>query len=155
MAEKYEKRIRRTKNKAVRDPGRAYLDVLHRAVGKTDGLDGVFAKHVAECAGKYMVFCVNFEYMREMIDKASAWLAKVDTKLHIYTVCSDNPSAAKSFRNFKKNDDKDRLKLLHCIDALNEGVHVDDVSGVVLLRPTGYKQQIGCALVAGERTSGF
>ena len=37
---------------------------------------------------------------------------------------------------------------------LNEGVHVKGISGVVLFRPTispiVYKQQIGCALTAGE-----
>lgn len=39
---------------------------------------------------------------------------------------------------------------------LNEGVHVDDVSGVILLRPTVspiiYKQQIGRALSASKTT---
>ena len=38
---------------------------------------------------------------------------------------------------------------------LNEGVHVDDVDGVILLRPTVspiiYLQQIGRALSAGSR----
>ena len=38
---------------------------------------------------------------------------------------------------------------------LNEGVHIDGVSGVILLRPTVspiiYKQQIGRALAAGSK----
>ena len=49
----------------------------------------------------------------------------------------------------------EHLKLLFCIDMLNEGVHVDNVSGVILLRPTVspiiYKQQIGRALAAGSK----
>lgn len=153
--EKYEKRIRRTKNKAVRDPAEQYLDALRRALEKADGLDTVFAKHMTDHAGKYIVFCANFEHMREMTDKAGEWFAKVDTKPHIYTVYSDDPSASKSFRDFKADNDKEHLKLLYCIDALNEGVHVDDVSGVILLRPTVspiiYKQQIGRALAAGKK----
>lgn len=40
---------------------------------------------------------------------------------------------------------------------LNEGIHVDDVDGVILLRPTVspiiYLQQIGRALSAGNKTS--
>ena len=44
--------------------------------------------------------------------------------------------------------------MLFCIDALNEGIHVDDVAGVILLRPTVspiiYKQQIGRALSANS-----
>ena len=40
---------------------------------------------------------------------------------------------------------------------LNEGVHIEDVSGVILLRPTVspiiYKQQIGRALSASKTTN--
>ena len=46
-------------------------------------------------------------------------------------------------------------RLLYCIDMLNEGIHVDDVDGVILLRPTVspiiYLQQIGRALSAGSK----
>ena len=49
------------------------------------------------------------------------------------------------FADFK-TDTGDRLKLLFCIDMLNEGVHVEGISGVILFRPTIspiiYKQQI-------------
>ena len=51
----------------------------------------------------------------------------------------------KVFANFK-TDTGDQLKLLFCIDMLNEGVHVEGISGVILFRPTIspiiYKQQI-------------
>ena len=40
---------------------------------------------------------------------------------------------------------------------LNEGVHVEGISGVILFRPTIspiiYKQQIGRALTAGDNTT--
>ena len=53
-----------------------------------------------------------------------------------------------------KTDKSEHLKLLYCIDMLNEGVHVEDISGVILLRPTIspiiYKQQIGRALSASK-----
>lgn len=49
------------------------------------------------------------------------------------------------------------MKLLFCIDMLNEGIHVEDVSGVILLRPTVspiiYKQQIGRALSASKKNN--
>lgn len=54
-----------------------------------------------------------------------------------------------------KADNSDHLKLLFCIDMLNEGIHVEDISGVILLRPTVspivYKQQIGRALSASKK----
>ena len=46
------------------------------------------------------------------------------------------------------------MRLLFCIDALNEGIHADDISGVILMRPTIspiiYKQRIGRALSAAK-----
>ena len=104
--------------------------------------------------GKYIVFCANLEHMQDMMEKVKSWFKKVDKKPHIYSVYSDDPTASKSFADFKADNDNKHLKLLYCIDALNEGVHVPDVSGVILLRPTIspiiYKQQIGRTLSASK-----
>ena len=151
--EKYEKRVQSAKSKAVRDAATVYLEALRRALDKADKLDVLFDKHMTDRTGKYIVFCANIEHMQEMKSKAKEWFRKVDRKLHIYSVYSDDPTASKSFADFKA-DTSEHLKLLYCIDALNEGVHVPDVSGVILLRPTIspiiYKQQIGRALSASK-----
>ena len=151
--EKYEKRVKSAKSKAVQDAATAYLEALRRALDKAEKLDVLFDKHMTDRIGKYIVFCANFEHMQDMIDKATEWFYKVDKKPHIYSVYSDDPTASKSFSDFKA-DKSDHLKLLYCIDALNEGVHVPDVSGVILLRPTIspiiYKQQIGRAVFASK-----
>lgn len=74
----------------------------------------------------------------------------------VYEAYSDDPGTDKAFADFKV-DESDRLKLLFCIDMLNEGVHVEGISGVILFRPTIspiiYKQQIGRALTAGENST--
>ncbi len=151
--EKYEKRVKSAKSKAVQDAATAYLEALRRALDKAEKLDVLFDKHMTDRKGKYIVFCANYEHMQDMIDKAEEWFYKVDKKPHIYSVYSDDPTASKSFADFKA-DKSDHLKLLYCIDALNEGVHVPDISGVILLRPTIspiiYKQQIGRALSASK-----
>ena len=153
--EKYQRRVRAAKNKAIRDEGEKQLDALRRALAQADGLDEIFRKHMKNRAGKYIVFCANYEHMTEMIGKAPEWFAKVDQNPHIYTVYSDDPTASEAFEGFK-TDESGHLKLLYCIDMLNEGVHVEDVDGVVLLRPTVspiiYKQQIGRALSASKKT---
>ena len=154
--ESYQKRVHTAKSKAVRDAAAKYLEALRRALEKADGLDVIFDKHMTERTGKYIVFCANVEHMREMIKHSSEWFSKVDGDPHIYTAYSDNPETSKAFLSFKK-DNSNHLKLLYCIDMLNEGVHVDDISGVILLRPTVspiiYKQQIGRALAAGKKTN--
>lgn len=121
-----------------------------------DGLDKVFAKHMPKSGGKYIVFCASFDHMNEMADKAKEWFAKVDTEPHIYKAYSNDPAASKAFSAFKADVSK-HLKLLYSIDMLNEGIHVDDIDGVILLRPTVspiiYKQQIGRALSAGKKSN--
>lgn len=92
--------------------------------------------------------------MDEMKEQATDWFSKVDKKPHIYTAYYNEASTSKAFAEFKK-DTGSHLKLLYCIDMLNEGIHVDDVDGVILLRPTVspiiYLQQIGRALSAGSK----
>ena len=132
---KYERRVRSAKSRLIRDEGEKQLEALRHALEQADGLEEIFRKHMKNPAGKYIVFCANYEHMTEMIGKAPEWFAKVDGEPHIYSLYSDDPSTSQVFADFKA-DESGHLKLLYCIDMLNEGVHVEDVDGVVLLRPT-------------------
>lgn len=150
---KYEKRILKNKSKIIRDEGKKYLDELRRTLEHAEGIDKIFLKHMTDKRGKYIVFCANYDHMQEMISISKDWFSKIDTAPHIYSAYSNNPDTNKAFSDFKA-DNSNHLKLLYCIDMLNEGVHVDDISGVILLRPTVspiiYKQQIGRALSANK-----
>lgn len=151
--ERIKSRVYRAKNRATRDAAEKYLESLRRALDMADGLDVIFDKHIDDRHGKYIVFCSDYEHLDEMRKKAGDMFLKVDKEPHIYIAYSDDPMTSKAFAKFK-TDDSDHLKLLFCIDMLNEGVHVDDVSGVILFRPTVspiiYKQQIGRALSANK-----
>lgn len=148
---RYEQRVANLRAPGLQAANDKYLEALRRALEKADGLDKVFAKHLTK--GKYLVFCANLDHMNEMMTQAPAWFAGVDTQPHLYKAYSDDPAASAAFASFKA-DDTDHLRLLFCIDMLNEGVHVPGISGVILFRPTIspiiYKQQIGRALTAGE-----
>jgi len=154
--EKYEEKIARSKRKRSRDAAEKYLEALRRALEKAEGLDAIFDKHIEDRNGKYIVFCSNIEAIDSAISNAETWFSRIDQKPHIYRAYSSDPETSKAFADFKA-DTSDHLKLLYCIDMLNEGVHVDDVSGVILLRPTIspiiYKQQIGRALSASKSTN--
>lgn len=153
--ERYEEKVRSVKSKAVQNEAGAQLEALRRAIAQADGVDEVFRKHLPEKHGKYLLFCTNYEHMQEMQAKVPEWFGFADEEPHVYTVYSEDSEADKTFAAFKA-DNSEHLKLLFCIDMLNEGIHVEDVNGVVLLRPTVsptvYKQQIGRALSAGKRT---
>lgn len=154
--EKYERRVKKTKSKVARDNAEKCLEELRRTLEKAEGLDVIFKKHMTDPHGKYIVFCSNKEHMDQMM-KHTEWFSKVDKEPRIYSVYSSDPGADKAFKDFKEDNDNNHLRLLYCIDALNEGIHVDDISGVILLRPTVspivYKQQIGRALSASKKTN--
>ena len=151
--EKLKSRARRAKSKAVRDEAEKILEKLHRALENAEGLDVIFQKHIKDKTGKYLVFCTNMEHLEKMRVHVGTWFGGIDKNPHIYTAYADDPATDKAFAEFK-SDNSDHLKLLFCIDMLNEGVHVEDVSGVILFRPTVspivYKQQIGRALSASK-----
>ena len=154
--EKYERRVKKTKSKVAKDNAEKCLEELRRTLEKAEGLDVIFKKHMTDPHGKYIVFCSNKEHMDQMM-KHTEWFSKVDNEPHMYSVYSSDPGADKAFKDFKEDNDNNHLRLLYCIDALNEGIHVDDISGVILLRPTVspivYKQQIGRALSASKKTN--
>ena len=153
---RYQTRVDNLCSPGIQDVNQKYLDALRRALEQADGLDKVFAHHITNKSGKYIVFCTNKEHMDEMISHVPEWFAKVNPEVAVYEAYSDDPGTDKAFADFKA-DESDRLKLLFCIDMLNEGVHVEGISGVILFRPTIspiiYKQQIGRALTAGENST--
>ena len=151
--ERYQKQVRTMRPAALRDVNQKYLDALRRALEQADGLEQVFTRHMTSKSGKYIVFCSGMEHMREMMEQSLTWFAGVNPDIHFYMAYSEDPGTSKAFAEFKA-DSSSALKLLFCIDMLNEGVHVDGISGVILFRPTIspiiYKQQIGRALTAGD-----
>ena len=149
---KYQARVDSLRSPGVQDVNQKYLDALRRALEQADGLDKVFAQHITQTCGKYIVFCSGKEHMDEMVSHVPEWFAGVNRNVKVYKTYASDPEASKEFAAFKA-DEGNHLKLLFCIDMLNEGVHVEGISGVILFRPTVspiiYKQQIGRALTAG------
>lgn len=148
-----QQRVQNLRSEGTQDTNQQYLDELRRALEMADGLDRVFQKHMGNKNGKYILFCSSYEHVQEMQRYAKEWFAGVNADIHSYVAYSADPSTSKAFADFKA-DDSDALKLLYCINMLNEGVHVKGISGVILFRPTVspiiYKQQIGRALTAGD-----
>ena len=149
---KYQARVDNLRAPGIQDANQKYLDALRRA------LDRVFAHHITNKSVKYIVFCANKEHMDEMVSHVPEWFAGVNPDVVVYQAYSDDPNTDKAFADFK-TDTSNRLKLLFCIDMLNEGVYVEGIFGVILFRPTIspiiYKQQIGRALTAGDNTTPF
>ena len=55
---RYQNRIDNLRSAGIQDVNQKYLDALRRALEKADGLDKVFAHHITNRSGKYIVFCI-------------------------------------------------------------------------------------------------
>ena len=151
--EYYQRKADSARNSVIRENSRLILEKLRRAIAEADGLDVIFEKHMKNKTGKYLVFCSGVEHMLEIEGYIGKWFHRVDKEPKVYKVYADEPSSNEAFAAFKA-DESEHLKLLLCVDMLNEGVHVENISGVIMFRPTVspiiYKQQLGRALSASK-----
>lgn len=147
------KRVNVRRNAVGKAEGNKLLEKLKRALSQAKGPAQIFAKYMKK-SGKYIVFCSGKEHMSEMIDLVGEWYSGVDDAPVVYRAIYDNVDTPDEVRSFCADTSK-HLKLLFCVDMLNEGVHVPDVDGAVLLRPTAsptlYLQQVGRALAVGNK----
>ena len=131
------------------------LNKAKRILEKSEGLREVFSKHITKQNGKFIVFCKDLEHMNRMIAESREWFKDVNPDIDIYSVYSANNDSLNKLAvdSFEQNNSS-HLKLLFCVNMLNEGLHVNDIDGVIMLRPTVspiiYLQQLGRALSVGH-----
>lgn len=122
---------------------------------KANGVPEIIKKYITNYNGKYLVFCKDKKHLYVMKDVVIGWFreAGYNGKIFEYPYYSDSSAVRKNLENFENNKE-DGLKLLFIIDKLNEGLHLDEVHGCILLRTTVsniiYYQQIGRAIDAGS-----
>ncbi len=148
---RYQKRMEALVPQGMREPSQRYLDALRRSLSRAEGLERVFARYLRK-GEKYLLFCPDWAQLQRLREQLPMWLRAVDDTPRCYCLYAGKPETEEEYRAFLA-DHSDHLKLLLCINRLNEGVHVAGIQGVILFRPTAspilYKQQIGRALTAG------
>ncbi len=119
------------------------------------GIPHVLKKHLTKGMKKFIVFCRNEEHLVEMEPVVKKWFKEAtgDFPLKTYRVHASESKSDEHLQEFKFDTSTSYTQLLFSINMLNEGVHVKDVHGVILLRPTEspniFYQQIGRCLKVG------
>lgn len=122
---------------------------------KANGVPEIIKKYITNYNGKYLVFCKDIKHLYAMKDVVIGWFREsgYDGEIFEYPYYSNNSKVKKNLDDFENNEE-DGLKLLFVIDKLNEGLHLDEIDGCILLRTTVsniiYYQQIGRAIDAGS-----
>ena len=152
------KMVSSIKSEEEREMANELLKKAKYYLENSKGLEDVFKESIANKSGKYIVFCRDLEHLEKMHDESSKWFKGVNNSIHKYKIARDMSKGEiiNELRTFERDDTK-ALKLLFCINMLNEGYHLDNIDGVILLRattsPNVYIQQIGRAISANTNNT--
>lgn len=146
-----EKKAEETNNPRLMHFLAGKIQKAKRMISSLDcGLETIFHRHMKNKSGKYIVFCPDVEKLNSIYDDCDVWFSDVNRNLHKYSVYNSNYNSETEFDSFCNDSDETALKLLFCIDMLNEGIHIETIDGVIMLRPTQsanvFYQQLGRAL---------
>ena len=132
---------------------KAEYDELVKKSDQAQGIPELLAEHITEQNGKYIIFCKSIEDMQEKMAKSKEWFSKIDEEPEIYGINSKDSKSFGYLESFN-NSKSEHLKLMYCVGMIDEGVHLNNVSGVILVAKTGsrptYLQRIGRAISSGE-----
>ena len=137
----------------ARTAGYSLLESLKRNMAEAQGIDEIFKCHMPNRFAKLIVFCRNLEHIAQCREDMHRWLGP-GKKIREYVCRSDEKAADIELNAFAGDNERNAIRLLYCVDMLNEGIHIKDVDGVVMLRPTispiVYLQQIGRCLACSS-----
>lgn len=130
------------------------INTMRSQIEKSYGMPIILNKNIKDKEGKYIVFCKNKRHLKEIMDTVIGWFTTSGCKdINSYIVHSSYENKDAEYKAFC-DDSSHSLHLLFCVDMLNEGLHLENISGVLLLRPTRssivWHQQIGRAIEANN-----
>ena len=120
------------------------------------GMPKILRKHLDKDARRVIVFCSHIDTLEQMKSEVRRWFCEAGfTVAGSYTLhCNlKDTDKREQMRGFEADNDTG-VKLMFCVDMLNEGIHVPRVSAVLMLRTTSshiiYMQQMGRCLTTAN-----
>ena len=90
-----------------------------------------------------------------MIPKVNDWFKKafpICKNIKSHTITSQSNNVKNTINDFQEDNNQHEIKLLFAISKLNEGLHLKNISGIMMLRntrsPVVYYQQLGRCLTS-------
>lgn len=150
--EKLAKSITTVRDEVARKRFQKKYEKLRRALTEAGGVREAIAAYLKKANAKVIVFCPRVAKLREFMLLRREWFGAVNSEIHAYKTVSADPYGSEDFQAFK-DDESDALKVLYCVNQLNEAVHVRGVDAIVMVRPTKsptvFYQQLGRVLSSG------
>jgi superfamily II DNA or RNA helicase len=163
LEEEINKRLKKLQSNKISAEDKAHISETLNGIRvnweKLYSVKSILAKHLDDKiqqrqGAKILVFCKNIAHIKDVrksMDKTFAELFVNASKFTLNEYHSKTSRA--SFEKFCEQNEPNEVKVLYSVDKFNEGVHVNDLDAVVLLRQTKseiiYQQQIGRVLSIG------
>ncbi|WP_304406651.1 Helicase associated domain protein [uncultured Clostridium sp.] len=149
-------RLMKSLNISLEDK-RKYIEELNVYKGKWEReskIENIIKKHLPKSKKlKFIIFCENNKHLIKMKDEVNKWFnSALDNKFNIksFVITSINKRSKENLAKFESENNDNELKLLFAISKLNEGIHIRNITGIVMLRntksPSIYYQQLGRCL---------
>ena len=150
--ESMQERITSVQDKREREKLQKKLNGLRKQVENAKGLKEIYNKYLQK-DGRYLIFCNPGDNIEGLQEKAKADgnfddINKEQTYLRVESSRTDTENTM-ALRDFCRKSGND-LRLLYSKNMLNEGIHNEDITGEIMLRPTKsyilFSQQLGRVL---------
>lgn len=138
------------------EANKLYSELKEKLNENASQLSDILNKYMVNKNGKYIVYCRNIEDLERKVNEAQELFSKVNPNIQIFKVSSlENRKVTKrELERFENANSMDTLKLMFSVNMLNEGYHLPNIDGVIMMRPTMsptiYQQQMGRALTVGN-----
>lgn len=134
------------------DNSKDIISKLKKSFDNSDYISNIIKKYAPTNTNglRFIVFCEDSEHLSDMQPKVLQWISKAygkKNRIKSYTILSSLSNNKEELNQFNDNTLKD-IKVLFCVNKLNEGLHLKSgVDSCILLRKTNsgicYMQQIG------------
>lgn len=121
------------------------------------GMPDILRRHLPTDLHRVIVFCPHIEMVERMRNDVARWFFDAGFPVkgtHVLHSEMSESGQTRAIRAFERNDHKGGVRLMFCVNMLNEGVHIPQVGAVLMLRTTSshiiYTQQMGRALTAAS-----
>ena len=124
----------------VRRQSQSLIRKATKAISSASGLPQVLQHALVndkgkDPEGKYIVFCKNISQLHQMMEEAKKeWFRWMKKSPLIYYQHFHEKPGGQDYDAFKKSRKKG-LHLLFSVNMFTEGVHIPDLSGILIMRP--------------------
>ena len=128
------------------------VEAIRENWNKSNGVSGIISRHISQDTKRVIIFFKDILDLQNSKQTVIDWFIK--SGMDVYKTYEIHSKSQTNLNDFEQDGYKG-VKLMFCVDMLNEGIHVSGVGAVVFLRATRSRniwfQQMGRVMDASKK----